>query len=195
MGSRAFYEGWDSNRPNVIAFINIGIGKAAKKFALQSIGRGVRIEPFKNMKRRLEGHEELRDWTVPIETLFVFGTNSISLGIILQTLSEVREREKSHRSSLEKKPQKPTQKHKEIGLPFRLHPDDKETVKEFLAFDDKVLVCMFDVNPKLLRKLKEEFDLIVEADPQERKVGIPEAVVKKVFRHFALSWNIPLCPC
>ena len=45
-----------------------------------------------------------------------------------------------------------------------------------------ILVCMFDVNPKLLRKLKEEFDLIVEADPTERKVGIPEAVVKRVFR-------------
>jgi type III restriction enzyme len=54
MGSRAFYEGWDSNRPNVIAFINIGKGEEAKKFVLQSIGRGVRIEPFKNVRRRLE---------------------------------------------------------------------------------------------------------------------------------------------
>ena len=31
MGSRAFYEGWDSNRPNVMNFINIG-SRDAKKF-------------------------------------------------------------------------------------------------------------------------------------------------------------------
>ncbi len=53
MGSRAFYEGWDSNRPNIILFVNIGIGKKAKKFVLQSVGRGVRIEPIKNKRKRL----------------------------------------------------------------------------------------------------------------------------------------------
>jgi len=45
MGSRSFYEGWDSNRPNVANFINIGVGTDARKFILQSVGRGVRIEP------------------------------------------------------------------------------------------------------------------------------------------------------
>jgi hypothetical protein len=155
----------------------------------------VRIEPFKNVRRRLEGYEELRDWTVPIETLFVFGTKSISLGIILQTLNEIRERENSRKNLSKRRPQKPTQRHEEVALPFRLHPEDKEMVREFLTIDDKVLVCMFDVNPKLLRKLKEEFDLIAEAGPQERKVGIPEAVVKKVFGHFASKWNIPLYTC
>jgi type III restriction enzyme len=52
LGSRAFYEGWDSNRPNIILFINIGVGKEARKFVLQSIGRGVRIEPIKNERKR-----------------------------------------------------------------------------------------------------------------------------------------------
>ena len=46
MGSRAFFESWDSNRPNVINFINIGTSAEAKKFITQSIGRGVRIEPL-----------------------------------------------------------------------------------------------------------------------------------------------------
>jgi len=53
MGSRSFYEGWDSNRPNVINYINIGLGQDAKKFILQSIGRGIRIEPIKNKRKRL----------------------------------------------------------------------------------------------------------------------------------------------
>lgn len=47
MGSRSFYEGWDSNRPNVLLFINIGTGNDAKKFVMQSVGRGIRIEPLK----------------------------------------------------------------------------------------------------------------------------------------------------
>jgi len=52
LGSRAFYEGWDSNRPNVMMFINIGIGDS-RKYVLQSIGRGERIEPLKGMRKRL----------------------------------------------------------------------------------------------------------------------------------------------
>ncbi|MHB8280303.1 MAG: hypothetical protein ACYDIA_22015 [Candidatus Humimicrobiaceae bacterium] len=43
MGSRSFYEGWDSNRPNLLLFVNIGVGSDAKKFVLQSVGRGVRV--------------------------------------------------------------------------------------------------------------------------------------------------------
>lgn len=53
LGSRSFYEGWDSNRPNVIMYINIGVGTDAKKFILQSVGRGARIEPLKEKRKRL----------------------------------------------------------------------------------------------------------------------------------------------
>jgi len=52
MGSRSFYEGWNNNRPNIILFINIGKGTDAKKFVIQSIGRGVRIDPLPNKRRR-----------------------------------------------------------------------------------------------------------------------------------------------
>ena len=52
LGSRSFYEGWDSNRPNVINFINIG-GADAQKYVLQSLGRGVRIEPISGYRKRL----------------------------------------------------------------------------------------------------------------------------------------------
>ncbi|KAA8922725.1 hypothetical protein [Thermoplasma sp.] len=31
LGSRSFYEGWDSNRPNVMMFINIGRGDSKKR--------------------------------------------------------------------------------------------------------------------------------------------------------------------
>ncbi|MBC6413542.1 MAG: DEAD/DEAH box helicase family protein [Chromatiales bacterium] len=54
MGSRSFFESWDSNRPNIINYINIGVGSDAKKFVVQSIGRGVRIQPLPSKRGRLQ---------------------------------------------------------------------------------------------------------------------------------------------
>jgi type III restriction enzyme len=117
MGSRAFYEGWDSNRPNLILFINIGTGTDAKKFVIQSIGRGVRIEPIKNKRKRLmnlynrnedkglfsnlthlvikEGHPNYYILNIiqPVETLFVFGTNRNALNEVINTLRVEKELE------------------------------------------------------------------------------------------------------
>ncbi|MDK2789509.1 MAG: type restriction enzyme [Methanothermococcus sp.] len=95
MGSRAFYEGWDSNRPNIMIFINIGKGDA-KKYVIQSIGRGVRIEPVKGKRKRLNKlyhedetieriYESLDNKLIcPIETLFVYGTNKKNIEAVLE---------------------------------------------------------------------------------------------------------------
>ncbi|MGB9663151.1 MAG: DEAD/DEAH box helicase family protein, partial [Moorellaceae bacterium] len=99
MGSRSFYEGWDSNRPNIICYINIG-GQEARKFIFQSLGRGVRIEPVKGKRRRLlslyrEGEvrqdlfECLKSKVAPLETLFVLATNRKALEEVLSRLEEV----------------------------------------------------------------------------------------------------------
>jgi superfamily II DNA or RNA helicase len=99
MGSRSFYEGWDSNRPNIILFINIGKGTDAKKFVLQSIGRGVRIEPLPNKRRRavyLYNNQEIdydifykiKDYIEPLESLFVFGTKADNLKEVIETLKQ-----------------------------------------------------------------------------------------------------------
>jgi DNA or RNA helicases of superfamily II len=201
MGSRAFYEGWDSNRPNVIAFINIGMGEDAKKFVLQSIGRGVRIEPFKNIRRRLEilhknsqidkeTYKQVKGWTTPIESLFVFGTKASNLETILQTLAEQTEEKENLGDLFEINPEVQGKlllvpEYKESELILRLHPEDKEIAREFLELDDRILVCMFDVHPKVLMKLRKNLDVLVHADPQERKIGIPEAVLKRLFGYFS----------
>ncbi len=101
MGSRAFYEGWDSNRPNVITFINIGVGTDAKKFITQSIGRGARIEPMKNKRKRInylrismdpEAKELVNNVSpetfIPLETLFIFATKK---NIIQEIMTSVKE--------------------------------------------------------------------------------------------------------
>jgi len=188
MGSRGFYEGWDSNRPNVINFINIGIGEEAKKFILQSVGRGVRIEPVKNKRKRLlqiynakEIDEELfnkiKDKTLPVETLFIFGTNRNALITVVQELEKERKREGEHQLSLfinyEAKGDKPllVPIYKSADYPllkkkeqikFEISKDDFELLKKFCNFiqDDRVLLMRYNAEPvkiKLLREnLKEE---------------------------------------
>ncbi len=104
LGSRAFYEGWDSNRPNIITFINIGTGTDAKKFVLQAIGRGIRVEPLSNQRKRLdrlvinnqdlkEILEKHRNETKVLETLFVYATNKKAIETILKELELVKKSE------------------------------------------------------------------------------------------------------
>jgi superfamily II DNA or RNA helicase len=53
LGSRIFTEGWDSNRPNIINLINMGVDDKAQKLVLQATGRGVRIQPISGVRKRL----------------------------------------------------------------------------------------------------------------------------------------------
>jgi len=112
MGSRTFYEGWDSNRPNVITYINIGTGTEAKKFILQSVGRGVRIEPFPGRRKRLLAlynaglvdkatFQALTAHARALETLFIFGTNRKALHTVIEQLDQEKRREAEHEIALQ----------------------------------------------------------------------------------------------
>lgn len=96
MGSQVFKEGWDSNRVNFINFINIG-SVEAKKYVLQTIGRGVRIEPFKNIRKRLKASEieyEIKErvsgYESGLETLFVMATHSNAIKLIVEKIQDLR---------------------------------------------------------------------------------------------------------
>ncbi len=95
VGSRTFDTGWDSTRPSVILFLNIGLDDDAKKLVKQSFGRGVRIESVKNQRQRLaylDIDEAVKDRLKPnaamLETLFVIPTNHASLETILKFQKE-----------------------------------------------------------------------------------------------------------
>ncbi|GAA7740622.1 DEAD/DEAH box helicase family protein [Helicobacter pylori] len=95
VGSRAFDTGWDSTRPSVILFLNIGLDDDAKKLVKQSFGRGVRIESVKNQRQRLAYLEidgsikkALKPNAAMLETLFVIPTNHASLEAILKFQKE-----------------------------------------------------------------------------------------------------------
>ncbi len=95
VGSRTFETGWDSTRPSVILFLNIGLDDDAKKLVKQSFGRGVRIESVKNQRQRLayldiDGaiKKSLKPNAAMLETLFVIPTNYASLEAILKFQKE-----------------------------------------------------------------------------------------------------------
>ncbi|PUB92858.1 restriction endonuclease subunit R [Helicobacter pylori] len=95
VGSRTFETGWDSTRPSVILFLNIGLDDDAKKLVKQSFGRGVRIESVKNQRQRLAYLEidgaikkALKPNAAMLETLFVIPTNYASLEAILKFQKE-----------------------------------------------------------------------------------------------------------
>jgi hypothetical protein len=184
MGSRSFYEGWDSNRPNVINFINIGMGKDARKFILQSVGRGVRIEPVKNKRRRLlslynakeiseDLFNEVKNKILPIETLFIFGTNKNALVTVIKELEKERKKEGEVQLSLfdinpevqEHKLLVPTYKdadhliseEKERIKNFPISEKDLEALRKFVRFipDDRIFLMRYNTEPKKTRLLRE----------------------------------------
>lgn len=150
LGSRSFYEGWDSNRPNVINMINIG-KQDAKKFVLQGIGRGIRIEPHKGERKRLAGNHA--DKNVLLETLFVFATDKNAVKAIIETVENEKNTEETPLTDLFSiNPNKP------FDLLIPIYKDDttrgkiakfniaKESLEIFKKF-----IASFDTNTLLIK--------------------------------------------
>jgi type III restriction enzyme len=192
LGSRAFYEGWDSNRPNIILFINIGVGKEARKFVLQSIGRGVRIEPIKNERKRAlnikyklgeDIFEKIKNFVEPIETLFVFGTNKDVIETIIKEVGEFKKREfRGKQISLFKnieriqdnpllipKYEESEKRVFEEVIRFSISETDFNLLKEFNSFveDDRILAVSYEVEPKLVKFFRNS--LLEQKDLSEGK--------------------------
>jgi hypothetical protein len=182
MGSRSFYEGWDSNRPNVICYINIGTGTDAQKFILQSVGRGVRIEPIKNKRKRLlplynAGEVEqnlfqrLKDAVQPLETLFIFGTNRTALQTVIENLQ--KERATAQWQTLDifeinpevrkecllipvYKPASAPRAQQNLIAKFEIAQDELNALQAFVqGADDRVLLALTDAEPKQVKVLRD----------------------------------------
>jgi len=213
MGSRSFYEGWDSNRPNVINFINIGMGQDAKKFILQSVGRGVRIEPIKNNRKRLlqvynakEIDEDLfnniKNKVLPIETLFIFGTNRNALVTIVQELEKERKKEGETQLKLfvnyDAKKHKlliptygladyPLIKNRELAK-FEIAQKELEILKRYAEFlsDDRILLMLYNTEPEKIKILKESL-----INPDNYKYGEKsfkniDLLIQRIFDYFSV---------
>ncbi|WRB65721.1 DEAD/DEAH box helicase family protein [Helicobacter pylori] len=190
VGSRTFETGWDSTRPSVILFLNIGLDDDAKKLVKQSFGRGVRIESVKNQRQRLAYldideaiKKDLKPNAAMLETLFVIPTNHASLEAILTIQKESENRGENRGSWREIKLEKTPIEHKLFVPCYRKEPTSILELPENASFK---------MSEKNFKDLKEYFNLMSEKhfilkheiyDPKDYatlKDMIQKARVKKV---------------
>ncbi|WP_100967598.1 DEAD/DEAH box helicase family protein [Helicobacter pylori] len=141
VGSRTFETGWDSTRPSVILFLNIGLDDDAKKLVKQSFGRGVRIESVKNQRQRLaylEIDESIKKALKPnaamLETLFVIPTNHASLEAILKFQKESENKGENRGSWREIKLEKTRIEHALFVPCYRKEPTSMLELPENASF-------------------------------------------------------------
>ncbi len=160
VGSRTFETGWDSTRPSVILFLNIGLDDDAKKLVKQSFGRGVRIKSVKNQRQRLAYldideaiKKDLKPNAAMLETLFVIPTNHASLEAILKIQKESENRGEDRGSWREIKLEKTPIEHKLFVPCYRKEPTS------ILELSPN---ASFKMSEKNFKDLKEYFNLMSE---------------------------------
>ncbi|WQT42057.1 DEAD/DEAH box helicase family protein [Helicobacter pylori] len=160
VGSRTFETGWDSTRPSVILFLNIGLDDDAKKLVKQSFGRGVRIESLKNQRQRLAYldideaiKKDLKPNAAMLETLFVIPTNHASLEAILNIQKESENRGENRGSWREITLEKTPIKHDLFVPCYRKEPTSILKIPENASFK---------MSEKNFKDLKEYFNLMSE---------------------------------
>jgi type III restriction enzyme len=214
MGSRSFYEGWDSNRPNVMNFINIGVGADARKFILQAVGRGVRIEPIENKRKRLlplhnanevdaDLFEKVKKKVAPLESLVIFGTNRLALQTVIEHLDEasrkrdynqlalfVNEAAKEHELLIPvyKLAEKPMIEHGD-GARFEVEADELDLLKKYVKYigDDRVLMALYDAEPQKVGLLQASItDTNRFYKQSDRPYRNIDLLVRRVFEYFSI---------
>ncbi|WQS68591.1 DEAD/DEAH box helicase family protein [Helicobacter pylori] len=160
VGSRTFETGWDSTRPSVILFLNIGLDDDAKKLVKQSFGRGVRIESVKNQRQRLAYldideaiKEKLKPNAAMLETLFVIPTNHASLEAILKFQKESENKGENRGSWREIKLEKTPIKHALFVPCYRKEQTNALKISPSASFK---------MSEKNFKDLKEYFHLMSE---------------------------------
>ncbi|MGL2687440.1 DEAD/DEAH box helicase family protein [Helicobacter pylori] len=160
VGSRTFDTGWDSTRPSVILFLNIGLDDDAKKLVKQSFGRGVRIESVKNQRQRLAYLEidgaikkALKPNAAMLETLFVIPTNHASLEAILKFQKESENGGENRGSWREIKLEKTPIKHALFVPCYRKEQTNALKIPQSASFK---------MSEKNFKDLKEYFHLMSE---------------------------------
>lgn len=210
LGSRAFYEGWDSNRPNILLFINIGVGKDAIKYVIQSIGRGVRIEPIKNIRQRwniiknkfLFSHSiELPESYRLLEVLFVYGTNGNALGDIANKIKgESEESETIEISTINNTMELLVPVWKDLDQRlfesqdpqrFAIDPRVSRVLNNYFnSIDSRILYCKHNFSMKLLSFLKLNMQNSKYFKPSQNEnieVKNLDYTVSKLIKHFNLT--------
>lgn len=170
IGSRMFYEGWDSNRPNVINYVNIGTNAESKKLILQSLGRGVRIEPNKTGTPKNEVRKRLpyddSDKKTLLETLFVFATNRKAIESVMETMESQKTSSNFEERTLQPNTQCnifdlliPTYKEGSVigKVQFKIAQASFDMLKLYMdSISDSILCLKYGMDNSTLTKLRNE---------------------------------------
>jgi len=173
LGSRMFIEGWDTNRVNIINFVELGKSDA-QKLILQAIGRGVRIEVVKNKRKRLveldeNDKREIKDYkklvklNELIESLFIFPSKKEYIEKILTELKKVSNKECKNFSWIEKQENKEDfvcvpvyeDSDKFNDKPFYVNEKSVKELKSYIeSLDDKILIFKHNISTRTLKMIK-----------------------------------------
>lgn len=206
MGSRQFIEGWDSNRPNVINFINMGTNDENTKLILQAIGRGVRIEPLQNIRKRFKLTEDsinafeksVREKVIKygesLETLFVFATNKQVIVNILNEI-DIPDEDWKKVSGIRR-----TDVKESLHVPvyetidhnpkkFKISRTDFNLVEEYIRkTSEKLLVIRDDFKIKTINDVKSQENIIVTDSKSENKK--PVDLLRKIEAHSKMKSKV-----
>jgi len=148
---------------------------------LQAVGRGVRIEPLKNQRKRLlplynanevdeEFFQRVKDKVAALETLMIFGTNRQALQTVIEHLNQ-----ESRKGDFSQLPlfKNPSADQHELLIPvyrwadkpmitrgdsarFEIEPTEQELLKRYVNYvgDARVLMALYDAEPQRVSLLK-----------------------------------------
>ncbi|AJI73406.1 predicted protein [Francisella tularensis subsp. novicida GA99-3548] len=174
MGSQMFKEGWDSNRPNIVCYLGVGLNGDNKKYVMQTIGRGIRINPFANYRKRFDYIDaskfksniaKIKELSKAIETEFVFASNKKAIDEIWSSIQSQAKETKSTKLNIIKNPNinkleknllipkyKKSDTYQE--RPFIVSNDNKMKLNSYVSdCSNKVLALKHNLNVRTLEKL------------------------------------------
>ena len=102
MGSRAFFESWDSNRPNVINFINIAQAPKQKNSSPNPSGAACVLEPLPGHRKACRiccpalppkeraAMDALHEFVDAPEKLFIYATNGAAIKTVMEQIKTIK---------------------------------------------------------------------------------------------------------
>ncbi|MFQ6341754.1 DEAD/DEAH box helicase family protein [Campylobacter sp. VTCC 70190] len=197
LGSRMFSEGWNTTRPNVVLFLNIGIDKEAKTFVTQSLGRTFRIKSYEGNTKRANFIENSKvEANRVLETSFILATNSNAIEQIIEN-TQVKNIPKKTLIKLEKNPLAdgknlliPKYKHTEEESnkikqksKIRVSKQNKEMAQIYANISHALMALRHNISDKnkieLVKKLLDESNFYESNDKHYKNISVLVKEVEK----------------
>ena len=204
MGSQMFKEGWDSNRPNIVCYLGVGLNGDNKKYVMQTIGRGIRINPIANYRKRLDyingsaftkNISKVKKLSKVIETEFVFSSNKKAIDEIWKSIQSQAKETKSTKLDIRKNPNikkleqdllipkyKKSDKYQERS--FQTSEQNKQALENYVNdTSNKVLVLKHNLNTRTLKKL-DSINTNFKAVNKSQSISDLNYLIEKVVTYF-----------